>query len=103
MTETSTDSRKEDELAVHSPFNNVISLFNNEGSSPDLVFIIPGLDQSLDLHQNVLGLASSTVLSCSKVDPDLLSQCSLLKTNAMHTRELNLQSYPNTDSKQMMN
>ena len=48
-------------LNLSSPHQDVIYCFDNEDSSPDLDFVIPGLEKPLRLHCDVLSRASATL------------------------------------------
>lgn len=48
-------------LTICSPFGNVIELFDNKDSFPDLKFVIPGLKDALNLHRGIVGQRSKLV------------------------------------------
>ena len=48
----------EESITVNSPFWNVIELFDNKDSFPDLKFVIPGQKNALNLHRVIVGLRS---------------------------------------------
>ena len=59
-------SNEESVVTFSSPFNNNISTFDDENSSTDLTFCIPGMEKPLCLHWMCLGARSETINSVLK-------------------------------------
>ena len=56
-------------METESPFPNEVESFNNTESFPDLVFVVPGMGEPLQLHKKILAKASTTFKDLLKKHP----------------------------------
>ena len=54
-------SKQYKKMEIESPFPNEVESFNNTEFFPDLVFVVPGMDEPLQLHKKILAKASTRI------------------------------------------